>query len=381
MTQKNRTSTGRNAAQSAQKRSNQGRSRARRGKPSRPGWLKRQLRRRPLPVWTVVAIDVLVFAVALNLFALFHHVIPRNVEAVGLTSSRESMAQLAPAMTATVTPVPAASLAPAATATPSATATPDPVGCFGTKFADKFTDGEVIQNGWDYRSANLNISVSSKRRYDSDVYVCDIYVRDIASFATAFAKDRYGRNYTEDVKKTAKRSNAIVSINGDYYGNSSDGAIIRNGTLYREDSYVDCDMCVLYWDGSMKTFPKGKFDARAEMEAGAYQSWAFGPSLLDENGAQMEKFSTGVFKTNPRTAIGYYEPGHYCFVVVDGRSKNSEGLDMTSLSYLMDELGCKVAYNLDGGDTSQMLWGTKLVNHPSDGGRDCSDIVLIREPE
>ena len=380
MTQKNRTSTGRNAAQSSHKQPNEGRSRARGGKPSRPGWLKRKLRRRPLPVWTVVAIDVLAFAVALNLFALFHHVLPRNVEAVGLTSSRESMAQLTPAMTTTAEPTPVASLAPAAAETPSATATPDPVGCFGTKFADKFTDGEVIQNGWDYRSANLNISVTTRTRYSSDVYVCDVYVRDISSFATAFAKDRYGRNYTEDVKKTAKRSNAIVSINGDYYGNSSDGAIIRNGTLYREDSYVDCEICVLYWDGTMKTFPKGKFDARAEMEAGAYQSWAFGPSLLDENGAPKEKFSTGVFKTNPRTAIGYYEPGHYCFVVVDGRSRDSEGVDMAALSYLMDELGCRVAYNLDGGDTSQMLWGTKLINHPSDGGRDCSDIVLIREP-
>ena len=358
---------------------------AKRRSKGRFAWLKGQLRRRPLPLWLVITADVLLFAVALNLFALFHHVLPRNVEAVGLTSSRESMAQLIPAMTATAEatpePVPVASLAPAVTATPSATATPDPLGYFGTKFAAKFTDGEVIQNGWNYQSANLNISVSTRTRYESEVYVCDVYVRDVTSFATAFARDRYGRNYTEDVKDIARRSNAIVSINGDYYGNSDDGAIIRNGTLYREDSYVDCDICVLYWDGTMKTFPKGKFDARAEMEAGAYQSWAFGPSLLDERGDPLEKFNTGVAKANPRTAIGYYEPGHYCFVVVDGRSKDSEGVDMTSLSYLMDELGCRVAYNLDGGDTSQMLWGTKLINHPSDGGRDCSDIVLIRESE
>lgn len=381
MTQKKTQPVRREVASGKKRATDNARAAKRRSKPGRFAWLKRQLRKRPLPVWVVVTMDVLLFAVALNLFALFHHVLPRNVEAVGLTSSRESMAQLTPAMTATPEPMPVASLVPAVTATPSATATPDPVGYFGTKFADKFTDGEVIQNGWNYRSANLNISVSTKTRYKSDVYVCDIYVRDVSSFATAFARDRYGRNYTEEVKDIARRSNAIVSINGDYYGNSDDGAIIRNGTLYREDSYVDCDICVLYWDGTMKTFAKGKFDARAEMEAGAYQSWAFGPILLDENGAPKEKFNTGVEKVNPRTAIGYYEPGHYCFVVVDGRSKDSEGVDMTSLSYLMDELGCRVAYNLDGGDTSQMLWGTKLVNHPSDGGRDCSDIVLIREPE
>ena len=58
----------------------------RRPKSGRLDWLKRQLRKRPLPVWVVVTIDVLVFGVALCTFALFHHVIPRNVEAVGISS-------------------------------------------------------------------------------------------------------------------------------------------------------------------------------------------------------------------------------------------------------------------------------------------------------
>ena len=356
---------------------------ARRPKPGRLDWLKRQLRKRPLPVWVVVTIDVLVFGVALCTFALFHHVIPRNVEAVGISSSRESMAAQ-PIATAQVQPetsaLPEATEVPGVTEVPVETAAPDPVGYFGMKYADKFTGGEVSQDLWHYQSANLNISNSTMEYCGTDVYVSDIYVRDISSFATAFAKDRYGRNFSEDVKDMAVRANAIVSINGDYYGNSDDGAIIRNGTLYREDSYVDCDMCVLYWDGTMKTFPQGQFDARAELEAGAYQSWAFGPMLLDANGQAMTSFNSKVNPENPRTAIGYFEPGHYCFVVVDGRTKKSEGITTQELSALMASLGCKVAYNLDGGKTSQMYWGANLVNNPSGGGRNCSDIVLIREP-
>ena len=361
----------------------------RRPKPSRLDWLKRQLRKRPLPVWVVVTIDVLVFAVALNVFSLFHHVIPRNVEPVGISSSRENMAAQAnpvaqPSPTAQEQPeasvAPAATDASVATQVPEPTATPDPVGYFGTKFADRFTSGEVNQDAWHYQSANLNINNSVIEYCGTDVFISDIYVRDISSFATAFAKDRYGRNYSEEIRDMAVRANAIVSINGDYYGNSDDGAIIRNGTLYREDSYVDCDMCVLYWDGTMKTFPQGQFDARAEMEAGAYQSWAFGPMLLDANGQAMTSFNSSVNPDNPRTAIGYFEPGHYCFVVVDGRTAKSEGISTQELSELMYSLGCKVAYNLDGGKTSQMYWGTNLVNNPSGGGRNCSDIVLIREP-
>lgn len=355
----------------------------RRTKPDRMEWLKRQLRKRPLPAWIVVVADILVFAVALNVFALFHHVIPRNVEAVGISSSRESMATQ-PNPTAQALPessvAPASTEAPTVTEAPAPTEPADPVGYFGTKFADKFTSGEVIENGWSYQSANLNLNVAPMEVYGTNVFVSNIFVRDISSFATAFAKDRYGRNFSEDVQDIAARANAIVSINGDYYGNSDDGAIIRNGTLYREDSYVDCDMCVLYWDGTMKTFPQGQFDARAEIEAGAYQSWAFGPMLLDSNGQSMTSFNTAVSPANPRTAIGYFEPGHYCFVVVDGRSEKSEGLTMQQLSEFMASIGCRAAYNLDGGRTSQMYWRTGLVNSPVGGGRDCSDIVLIREP-
>ena len=31
---------------------------------------------------------------------------------------------------------------------------------------------------------------------------------------------------------------------------------------------------------------------------------------------------------NPRSCIGYYEPGHYCFVIVDGRQKQSAGVTL-----------------------------------------------------
>lgn len=358
----------------------------------RMAWFKWQLAKRPLPIWIVVVADILVFAIALLTFALFHHVLPKQTQAVGITSNRGGAAvqsegnnaavvvPTAPANSvapegAAVAPV-ATELAPAATEAPT-----EPVGYFGTKFADKFTDGEVIQNGWSYQSANLNVSITPMECDSTDVYVCDIYVKDISSFATAFAQGTYGRNYSEQLENMAQRSNAIVSINGDYYGNRDDGAVIRNGMLYREDEYTDCDMCVLYWDGTMKTFPYGIFDARAEIEAGAYQSWTFGPALLDDSGMPKTSFNTGVAPPNPRTAIGYYEPGHYCFVVVDGRNQKSEGMEMSVLSYFMYNLGCKVAYNLDGGKTTQMLWGTSEVNEPVSGGRKCSDLVLIREPQ
>jgi len=102
----------------------------------------------------------------------------------------------------------------------------------------------------------------------------------------------------------------------------------------------------------MKIYQPEALNIQTLIQTGAYQSWIFGPSLLDENGKAKKDFLTWSYirELHPRTAIGYYEPGHYCFVVVDGRQKDySRGMFLEELSQLFEQLGCKVAYNLDGG--------------------------------
>jgi hypothetical protein len=75
-----------------------------------------------------------------------------------------------------------------------------------------------------------------------------------------------------------------------------------------------------------------------------------------------------------------FEPGHYVFVVVDGRQPGySDGMSLDQLAALFEELGTKVAYDLDGGKTSQMTFGGTLVNKPTEGGRTTSDIIYIGE--
>ena len=88
--------------------------------------------------------------------------------------------------------------------------------------------------------------------------------------------------------------------------------------------------------------------------------------------------ATIIISANPRTAIGYYEPGHYCLVVVDWRGE-SAGITLPDLSRLFYDLGCTAAYNLDGGNSSVMVWQDAVINDPSGGGRESSDALLIAE--
>jgi len=342
-------------------------------------WLKRQMKQSPKPLWMLIVADLLIFAVALLTFAYFHHVMPRAGESMGLKSSRSGavvqVEDVQPSVDPTAQPIDA--IVPVVEATPEPVV--EQVGYFGDKFADKFTNGEVIATETGYQSGSVNISMQIYDEQGVNFYVADIYVKDIECIQTAFANDQYGRGFSEMPISMDARLGSILTINGDYYGMKDDSIVIRNGVLYRDCDFPMTDVGVLYWDGTMETYPSMPFDSAAELAKGAYQVWCFGPRLLDETGASMENFNTAVSKINPRTAIGYFEPGHYCFVVVDGRSEESAGMTMAQLSRLMEKLGCVRAYNLDGGRTSMMVWNDQVLNNAYRDGRECSDAVMIMD--
>ena len=246
------------------------------------------------------------------------------------------------------------------------------------KFADRFTDSVTVTEN-SYTSPDISITVEEVNEENLTYYVADIYVRDIDCFRTALAGDTYGSGFRDSIEDMAVLNSALLAVNGDYYGNTSEGVVIRNGMIYRANP-TDCDVCVLYYDGTMKVMSGDSFDLEEAIEDGAWQAWTFGPALLDTGGQPIASFSSTkrIISANPRTAIGYYEPGHYCLVVVDGRGE-SAGISLPRLSQLFYDLGCTAAYNLDGGNSSIMVWGDEVINNPSGGGRESSDALLIAE--
>ena len=246
------------------------------------------------------------------------------------------------------------------------------------KFADRFTDSVTVTEN-SYTSPDISITVDEVNEENLTYYVADIYVRDITCFQTALAENTYGSGFRDSIEDMAVLNNALLAVNGDYYGNTNEGVVIRNGVIYRANP-TDCDVCVLYYDGSMKVMPGSSFSVEEAVEDGAWQAWTFGPALLDAGGNPITAFASTsrITNANPRTAIGYYEPGHYCLVVVDGRGESS-GISLPRLSRLFDTLGCNTAYNLDGGNSSIMVWGNEVINNPSGGGRESSDALLIAE--
>lgn len=267
------------------------------------------------------------------------------------------------------------------------------------KFKDKFTD-KVVATDTTYTSPNLSISLTynsydtgkldrsnggKHEKYGTKIsYVlADIYIGDITCFQTVFAQDTYGVGYEEMVSQMSDRMKAVLAVNGDSYSNNrhkDNGTIIRNGVIYRSRQ-SDAETCVLNWDGTMDIYQPGQVDIQELIKKGAYQSWIFGPSLLDENGKAKDSFYTWDYirESHPRTAIGYYEPGHYCLLLVDGRQSASRGMFPDEMSALFEQLGCKKAYNLDGGHCSFMIYRGKTANNPYKPEKKVSDGIVITE--
>ena len=270
-------------------------------------------------------------------------------------------------------------------AEPTAAPTPSPAqqGLLGDKYAWRFSDEEILT---DHTYSNKSISISwdmyrDTSNYSNPVtfYVADVLVQDVTSLRTAFAKDTYAVGGVTSIARIAKRNRCIVAISGDFSRWHKNGLIIRNGEVLRKIRYTS-DLCVLYMNGVMETYESGTVPLEKILSMGPWQSWHFGPELLDHNGQPKTKFNTSVAGRNPRSVIGYYEPGHYCLIVVDGRQgKYSGGLSMKELSRLAYSLGCIRAYNLDGGATAHMAWTTKLINSPS-SGRNIHDVICVCFP-
>ena len=235
-----------------------------------------------------------------------------------------------------------------------------------------------------YEDAKNSINIEEYRVNNTTIYVADIKLSQAESLKSAFANDTYGKNITAKTSTIAADNDALLAINGDYYS-ARTGYVIRNGVLYSDKSRsASQEDLVIYADGSMEIIKEGEITAGELLDNGALQVMTFGPGLVSDGELIVDEDDEvgRAMASNPRTAIGWIDGLHYVMVVSDGRTSESSGLSLAELAEFMQSLGCKVAYNLDGGGSSTMYYNGEIINNPTTNGnriseRKVSDILYI----
>ena len=237
-----------------------------------------------------------------------------------------------------------------------------------------------------YSDDNISVTLTKKTVSNTQVYIADVTVSSSEYLKTAFAQNTYGNNVTAKTSETAANNNAILAVNGDYYGANTTGYVVRNGVVYRDTVREDSSNgdLAIYKDGSFKIIYEDQVSADQLVKDGVVNLLAFGPSLV-ENGEIVVDTNSEVgqsMSSNPRTAIGIIDENHYIIIVSDGRTSESEGLSLYQMAEIMKSYGVKTAYNLDGGGSSTLYFNGQVINKPTTNGntiseRSVSDIVYI----
>lgn len=239
---------------------------------------------------------------------------------------------------------------------------------------------------WIYRSDILSVEIQRHEDVRNDepvVYlVAHIYMRDFFSFQPTFPSAKKTGLEEGTAQSMAERYHSVLWITGDniiHGEKEKKGVLIRNGRIYSTNRASD----VLVLDGdtlSLQVVSKSAYTAQQLLESGVENTYSFfiGPKLVIDG--QIHKDTTTRTQKNPRCGIGQVEPGHFVAIVADGRQDEySNGLTLTQFAELFIEEGCSLAYNLDGGVSTCMIFMGKMLNKVANNNKTGHEASWLRQ--
>jgi hypothetical protein len=232
---------------------------------------------------------------------------------------------------------------------------------------------------WEYKSDKLSVIVDRFHATRADkrlvaYCVAQIRMRGEDAFRAGLNMENETKTpHYEHPWLMARRYRAVLAITGDSLTFSEPeikGILIRNGVVYSENQAQD----MLAFDSkdlTMKIYKRNTVTAQELLDKGITNVYSFGPTLLNYGVRDLESKRGRLGDYNPRCGIGMVEPGYFVAITVDGRQEHySYGVSLSEFAQLFYSYGCKVAYNLDGGSSTVMIFMGEHLNQHSGEGTD-----------
>ena len=263
---------------------------------------------------------------------------------------------------------------------------------FLPKGSEEFVSIDAEKGEWRYCSEDLRIEIKKhkgvfdekKPNRPTSYFIAEIRVPEgVQPFRTyPFAENRTVNRDAFKAKQSdiARMHNLVFAFGADYYiyrtgrPGVRTGVEIRDGEILFDDpptktkqTYPPLDMMALYPDGDMKVFEQNEITAAELVFSGVTDVFTFGPVLIRDGEVNMSYENYG-YNPEPRVQIGMVKPGHYYLLVGEGRTKVSRGLKCRDGAFILKELGCETAFNLDGGWTSSVIFMGQQLNQLDNNG-------------
>ena len=251
---------------------------------------------------------------------------------------------------------------------------------------------QYAENG--YEDESIRVKMEHQEMDDgTKMHVAYVQIADPSQFRTGVANpEKLGSSRTSTVSALAKKYNAVIAINGDNYVDAPKKTTFEYRMTQKIRSKTNNlkDILIIDDQGDFHLFPRSKGvkefpNELKKMNRKLVNAFTFGPALvIDGEVAELDdEYGYNPHGREPRTAIGQIGPLSYVFVIIEAKDRSgSSGFSHAKLAEFMKEIGCLQAFNLDGGNSAEMVFGEQVIKGmPGGDERSLSDIIYFASAE
>ena len=252
-------------------------------------------------------------------------------------------------------------------------------------------ESALSPDGLSYDDGTLKVKIEKGRENETNIYWVEVSITDPSQLRTALAGGKGSQKNAQPVS-IARRANAVLALNGDFFTSHKSGIVYRQGQLLRNSPASTRDQLIIDENGDLNilafSYRTGKqeiqqaFDSFQEKHQ-IRDCFCFGPGLIIDGVTQQfnyrEKVSCGYPTRAQRIIFCQTGPLEYLFLVTEGKEQNQPGFTVPECVELLEKRGGILqAYNLDGGNSSQIILCGEKINAAEYGkARDIADMICF----
>lgn len=250
-----------------------------------------------------------------------------------------------------------------------------------------YGDGKKKAEYENYTDPSIEVTTEHLTVGKLPCVIVRVKIVDPTQIRTAMSYDNYNKNSNVVARKMATAKNAIAAVNGDFFKyHYKVGYVQRQGVFYRDKLDGTRDMMFIddqgdFWGIRLATSDSYKAFVENELPEGreVINTFTLGPILVKDG--EVLEVNTTEFqakKKMQRVCIVQVSELEYAIVECDGRADGSSGMKLQDFAEFVREQfpTCRMAYNLDGGGSTNVIVQDRRI-HKNPDGRAISDIIYF----